>query len=594
MEMDYYIDERYLYDTERCEQQLDFGQRVVQRTNAKPYFVQRWDTPGHPLHMCPQFQHPEFFFWADADKGKLRLLYPRLELDIRQEWSHIQQQKIFNMLGNLWTDELLHNIYYYLCEQPFSEYYHALQAFKWAAHLWTFPLCERYDRIQLIDGKLFGSLPQVKSKTTQFSHYLLTEEIISREIRRCGGINEVSHRKKTDLTKCLVRLHQDDPYAEKGSWEKNLAARYREGMLEYIPTMAAARFSEEQPTDVPLALSLGEPLPKDLQCSKSLEHTLSTLTGSDLDKLELLAELFARVFCSTVPSEHLWYIHGNSAAFARWLDQLTEGRTDHTLYSSSRDQFETYIIYDQFLRFLIQWNRSPLTTEAFANLNHTQLGRYMKGDSEIIEIDDPYQTEKTAAYTPAVLFLAEGDRIDAVKAFKKLPVKKLHIPDNWSIPALPLADIQWLKTCFVARGLQIVQDLDRRREQEGQTGLEQVVRQFAANFCETGPDSRTDCKTFYAALKDYIAALPYEVDLKGSTITNRLIETWLGWKRIEDRKNKNRLAFEGVQLNRDKLNAAITEAQEKKEQRKQERAARDFHEYLAETSSLVLWPSNYP
>lgn len=108
--MDYRIDERYLYDTERCEQQLDFGQRIVQTTNAKPYFVQRWFTSEHSLCMYPQFQHPEFFFWADTDKGKLRLLYPRLELDMKQEWPQNQQQKIFNVLGNLWTKELLDNI----------------------------------------------------------------------------------------------------------------------------------------------------------------------------------------------------------------------------------------------------------------------------------------------------------------------------------------------------------------------------------------------------------------------------------------------------------------------------------------------------
>lgn len=251
------------------------------------------------------------------------------------------------------------------------------------------------------------------------------------------------------------------------------------------------------------------------------------------------------------------------------------------------------MIYDQTQEILLQWNKDVLTAEQLSHLNHSRLKRYIEGGAEI-EIDDPYQTEETAAYTPAVLFLVEGDGIDTEKAFKKLPVKKLYIPDDWRIPTLLLADIQWLKTCFVARGLQIVQGFDRCREQEGQTGLELVVRQFAADFCETGPDYRTDCKMFYAALKNYIAALPYEVDLEGSTTTSRLIETYMGWERLADRKNNNRLAFEGVQLDVDKLDSAIAKAQEKKEQRKQEQAARDFHEFLAETNSLVLWPSNYP
>ncbi len=311
-----------------------------------------------------------------------------------------------------------------------------------------------------------------------------------------------------------------------------------------------------------------------------------------MEKLELFAELFARVFCTTIPSKHLWYIYGNSATFFRWLYQLAEGKISSTLYISNQNKSEKGMIYDQTQEILLQWNKDVLTAEQLSHLNHSRLKRYIEGGAEI-EIDDPYQTEETAAYTPAVLFLAEGDGIDTEKAFKKLPVKKLYIPDDWRIPTLLLADIQWLKTCFVARGLQIVQGFDRCKEQEGQTGLEQVVRQFAEDFCETGSDSRTDCKMFYAALKNYIAALPYEVDLEGSTTTSRLIETYMGWERLADRKNNNRLAFEGVQLDVDKLDSAIAKAQEKKEQRKQEQAARDFHEFLAETNSLVLWPPNW-
>ena len=589
MEIGYIIDQRYLSDIAPCEQKPDLGHRANRVINRESYFAYCDSKLRSPLYLQPRFRCPELYFWVY--KNRLRVLGSDLELPMDREWTLSLQEKVVRTLGPEWQRESLSIIYHFLREQPFSEYYNALMSFKWAAHLLSFPLFDWYDRIQLVDGKLFGLLPRSKGKNSEYTWQLLTEDTVGIEIQRYGGKSEIGYRKKTNLTQCLVMWHQHDPYAQRESQERNWAVRYREGVLEYMSNMAAARFSQEAAGTL-YPLSLGG-LSGELRCSEALEHTLSTLTGGNVEKLELFAELFARVFCTTIPSKHLWYIYGNSATFFRWLYQLAEGKISSTLYISNQNKSEKGMIYDQTQEILLQWNKDVLTAEQLSHLNHSRLKRYIEGGAEI-EIDDPYQTEETAAYTPAVLFLAEGDGIDTEKAFKKLPVKKLYIPDDWRIPTLLLADIQWLKTCFVARGLQIVQGFDRCKEQEGQTGLEQVVRQFAEDFCETGSDSRTDCKMFYAALKNYIAALPYEVDLEGSTTTSRLIETYMGWERLADRKNNNRLAFEGVQLDVDKLDSAIAKAQEKKEQRKQEQAARDFHTYLTETSNLVLWPPNQP
>ena len=84
-----------------------------------------------------------------------------------------------------------------------------------------------------------------------------------------------------------------------------------------------------------------------------------------MEKLELFAELFARVFCTTIPSKHLWYIYGNSATFFRWLYQLAEGKISSTLYISNQNKSEKGMIYDQTQEILLQWNKDVLTAFPF-------------------------------------------------------------------------------------------------------------------------------------------------------------------------------------------------------------------------------------
>ena len=105
-----------------------------------------------------------------------------------------------------------------------------------------------------------------------------------------------------------------------------------------------------------------------------------------MEKLELFAELFARVFCTTIPSKHLWYIYGNSATFFRWLYQLAEGKISSTLYISNQNKSEKGMIYDQTQEILLQWNKDVLTAEQLSHLNHSRLKRYIEGGAEIEKV----------------------------------------------------------------------------------------------------------------------------------------------------------------------------------------------------------------
>lgn len=613
----YPVDPRYMNDSDEEPRELTLGKRFNDFNAADVYnshkalcFPDYLGNYSGPLpYSTPQYQHPELYFWA-VD-GKLRVLGFDLEIDFNRS-DFEQHKKITDTLGEGWTREPLLEIYRYLQAQPFSEYYKALLAFKWDARLQSFPLFEQFDLVQMIDGKLFGMFlrpkrkqihlsngrvihppPQKKNgkekREQEFVPLLLTERTVGSEIKRLKGQSNIADYKKTNLAKCLAKLHQNDPYAKKND-EAKMSVHYYEGVLQYIPTMAKARFSEEYPSEISaLLLSMGN-LPDALRVSDTLESSLLCLTGGDLDKLDTLAELFARIFCRDIPSKYLWYIHGNCAGFAEWLFQLVDGKMDDTIYANHYRK-EKNMVYDQAAQFLIQINFLELSSEQFEKINHKQLGRYIEGD-EPVYIRDPYQVGKIATYSPLVSFVSSGESIDTAKAFKKLHWKEIDVPVGWTFKTLSTKDYQWLKTCFVAKGLQLVHGIERRQAE--QVTPEQLVHQFAADFCEIDPDSRINCKVFREALLEYESTLPYEVKLGGSTTLNKLVAGRTGWKYEDDRRNGNQKAFYHVRINMDKLRKTIEENKARKEQERQARIARTFREYLDEITELVLWPPVSP
>ncbi|MCM1148470.1 MAG: hypothetical protein NC319_00070 [Butyricicoccus sp.] len=601
----------YIKDIEK--QKKDRRQEIIDTINARAYISNR--NRCYPPYSTPQYQNPALFFWAINEN--LRILGTNLELNMTSidELSPYRQREIKSVLGDSWWEEPLQDVYFYLETLQFSEYYNALLAFKWAAHLISFPLFEQYNCVQMIDGKLFCRLsnqnelkddytrivrlsnglylykydPQKSVKKGEQGEglLLLTDEIVGGLIRLNGGQKDFSLRKKKDLGKHLVELHEDDPYAKRNRLEGEKVVRYREGVLEYVPTMAKVRFSQKNVPELIYLPSLGG-YPEEAKPSKRLENTLLSLTNGDLDKLDVLAEFLARTFCISAPSKYLWYVHGNSAAFAQWVEKMVEGKTCSTVYNPKLTQARMDLIYDQIKQHLIQFNSDPISATEFAKLNHSKLNGYING-GEIIVVDDPYQIKETESYYPLVAFFSEGNSMDTEKAFRSLPYKEINVPDGWTSKDLSREDFQWLKICLVAKGLQLIQGYERRKVQSEQINIDHVVRRFANDFCKRIKDSRTGCKTFYKALKNYLDTLPYDGKLEGSTKTTEYVAALMNWECKDDRKNKNRKAFWDIYLDEDKLNAAIEENKAKKEQEQQERAARSFHEYLNEITELVIW-----
>lgn len=606
---DYDVD----YDIFREEQtQYRSGQgvlasMVIPVTNMRAYRTYSTEYKDIPPCSSRSFQRPELHFWAVDEK--LRILGSSVELNIDEAWDSDTQEQVMKVLGPEWSSmnsiapyyigsgwfrNLLQAIHFYLLQQHFTEYYANLLRFKWYTGLRSFPLFDRYEYINLIDGKLFGLFPFRMSRKGEYHvdpYRLLTTGTVNDEIKRMGGVIPPEYKGiKTAVSKLaqqLVDLHRNDPLATIDYSAKLLAATYQEGRLEYIPTFKSAKFSPHSNCN-PLSFPSLGPIERNVKFSQELENCLFSLTGGDLNKLDLLAEFFARIVCSTVPSKYLWYIHGHTWYFGRFLSQFVDYRTSDLLYSSKGNKQDDLMIYNQALNIPIQCNFFPLSTDRFANLNHNKLKRYING-GEILEIDDPYQIAEVCNYYPTVIFLSEGDTIDTSKAFKNLPWREICVPDGWTTAGLSLNDVQWLKTCLVARGLQIIDGSESRHQESIRPDLEQIARQFVNKFCKEDPGSYIDSKAFYDAISKYIDTLPHAIQLPGSTKFLNSVEQWIGRKRKVIRSNKNRKGFDGIRLNEDKLESALAENEARKEQVRRERAERSFHDYLNDITSLVIW-----
>lgn len=589
------IDSCYMYDRDSSANK-DYGCHVNEVVDSRGYRVHR-KYYCHPPYSSPQYQHPELYFWVV--ESMLRVMGTGIEFDMKEEWDSSQQAQVQESLGPGWCEETLREIYYYLRNISFTEYYNVLMDFKWRTKLLSFPLFDHYEYIELVGGKLFGKFLVSFSTTegkrekkgerkTSYRWELLTEATVGREIRRCHGENNVGDRRKKALIRQLALLHQSDRYAKAANQSDPVTAYYQEGTLKYMPTLGRAMFKPDQIFAPELCVALGS-VSKEVTPSDRLEKVLLCLCDGKLEKLNLLAEFFARIFCDGVPSQYVWHIHGNSERFVRWLMALTGNKGSCSIYHSSLIKREKELICDQTAHMLFQYNENFLSTEEFANLNHNQMKAYIDGGA-IFKMDDPYQENCVVHYSPVVIFISRGDEIVAKKAFKKLPWKDIVVPNDWTSYGISESDCQWLRTCLVAKGLQIIHGFERVGGQTSSISLEQITRQFVDSFCELSQNKRTDCKTFYTALKEYIDAFSFKIQLSGSTTTIKQVGKWMNWTQKEDRKNKNRKAFEGVVLNHDKLGAELKKRKELKIQAEESRDIQEFHDYLCDISKLVIWP----
>lgn len=584
----------YVYDTDNTEHSLTIGQRYQVVTGTNNYLYHRDMEAQKPPYSSNQYRHPEYYFWAHKTGDQnhyLRILgTTTVELRMYTKWTDEQLDLAQGILGESWDKETLHLVYAFLSVQNFSPYYKALLQFKWDAHLLAFPIFDRYECISLMAGKLVAYLP-LKSDSRPVNNLLgtnsvlLSEKVVGEEIERFNGNAQIKDKVVTNLIKHLAGLHQNDPFAKMDM--EDMTAQYREGILKYVPSLGCAQFQIMSSPSSCISPPLGR-LSQKINFSHELEDTLLTLTGGDLDKLDLLAEFFARIFCNKVPSKYLWYIHGKSQHFLAWLLRWSGITAKSTIYRPGSGQ-EDLITYGCYLNTSIQYNQVSLSTDEFAKLNHSALKRYIDGGN-VIETDDRYQVDKTFEYYPTVIFALSGDRIDTTKAFKKLPWQEIRVPDGWTAKELSVEDRQWLMTCFVARGLQMIDGMECLTQESKQTGLTQLIRQFADKFCESKPGSFTSGKDFHESFRQYINTLPYSVDLPGSTKLSLAVKECTGWM-YDSLKSHTTMGFVGIHLNKDRLNAALAENEAHKEQLQQERTARSFHDYLNEITSLVLWPN---
>ena len=242
----------------------------------------------------------------------LRCLGTTLELDLDDRWTRGQQEQIAQRFGlemdlwqGRWQRHVLETLFNYLTQLQFSSYYEKLLKFKWDCRVLQFPLFDDYGRIKKVNGRLYGLVHSRKDKE-QCEWRLLTVPTVERELQVLGGVDRASNRLKQKLAEELRQLHEDQS-KERSHYQVS----YAEGGLRYIDTLGQAEFCLEPvaPFDWQAYVHVG-----DMRCpprpSQQLKDCLYRLTGGNLEQLDQLSELFARVLAETMPSGVVWTLCG--------------------------------------------------------------------------------------------------------------------------------------------------------------------------------------------------------------------------------------------------------------------------------------------
>lgn len=193
----------------------------------------RW-AQENGLPMPDYFAHPETYFWPDAEYLKCLGIGRRLNCEPQATWSTEELGIINRHYPQWWYDlpssDALHMIFDYLKTIELTPYYRALLKFKWETGLLQFPLFAQKDMVETIEGKLAGLIWD--QEHGKWEKRLLTDEIVSAEIKRFGGKECTDDKLKHSLARHLLKLHECED-AGPGQFK----AIFSWGYVDYAPLL---------------------------------------------------------------------------------------------------------------------------------------------------------------------------------------------------------------------------------------------------------------------------------------------------------------------------------------------------------------------
>ena len=395
----------------------------------------------------------------------------------------------------------------------------------------------------------------------------------------------VSKRTKTTLGEQLKLLHRNEVYI--GELARDMyVIPYQEGYLEYIPTRQKAVWHNVQGLPERLHVSSGW-RNGPVYPSENLKELLKTLTGEERDVLDLFAELFARVFSLSLPSKYLWYLDGpGRSSLLKWLLCVVQGRADYAVYIEDKTIRQERLVKDCSANLLLQYNKPPLARDELKAFCTRALD-VLSGETD--EWSDAFQPVIKLNYRPVVLFIEPRILKLGEDALKKIEghVKRLNIANLIEYKKLSADDYRWLRTCFAAYGLQVIDEIAEKES----LSFRDVLKQFVDEFVTTKTDQKTNAKYFYNQFLAYAKTLPVPMENPKQKDVKDLLRKDYHWDVSANRSDKNRQAYNGVCLNTDALRRAMEKNREELEQARAMKCSEDFDRRIDHITNLVTWPA---
>ena len=467
-------------------------------------------------------------------------------------------------------------VYRALAHRKFTRYYNTLMKFKWEAGLMDFPLFEQKNRICKIDGRLYGQVVDGDSHSWKF----LTDEVVDKEINARLGHQFKGKELKTTLAKELLKFH-----------DEQLSVIENNGNIHVeTPNYTISYNLQLDQADIVKKNFYYHAITREPKLSSQGYDCLHKLTQGKIAVLNDIAELLARLYQPQQPSGYLWVILGKDekiSSFLRLLADLGSYAAGFAIYEKPSSQRAKQLIIERSEGKNCQINYRLLRLRSSSDIDLSSFRKFIAGET-VDTIDDPYVINSDVKGA-GVLLCAVTELFE--ESLGGIPHKIIAIPSEWSL-YIEESDYLWLETCLLCHGFHLL--YKRTVESEPCTlSLDDAIGKFFEAFCKNREGSYTDRKHFYEQFKKYCdIVINMSDELPGSTIFSKHVETRFCWKSRAVRSNNNRLGYENVFLDDDKIEAVIRQAEEQKAVQAIQATPDDFKAYLDSFSNYLHIPGS--
>lgn len=572
--MVYNIDVDYQIFEEDVEQELPLDKLKRGSGNASKSLIPDW-----PLEYC---KYPERYFIAD-DKCLYCLgtdyRIPIFSASLTQsDVESIEREYPFLFYLLPFGDKQDQTIPMYdvihgaLIGRRFTNYYKALLKFKWKTGLSSFPLFDLQGNIQVRNGRLWG---WVEYKG-QMCWKLLTDEVVTREIKRYGGHKCSENSLKVKLAKELLKLHPERNIQDENPSQIDVTTPYFR--LSYSPLLNQAEVVRLNGFKFHIASP-----------SSSLQNFLRTIAGESRDRLDDFAELLVRLYRPSLNSKYVWVIIGNEPqinAFLKLLRDLGAYTPGSAIYESDSTKAPISFVYDQENGRNVQINPKIGSSISFKDVNCSRMKKLAAGEV-IGSIDDPYITNREVTGKGVLLYAAQ--ELDE-NCLGKIPHKVIRISDECQFSEITADDCWWLQTCLLCHGFHLLSMPEAETSNET-LSVDQALRKFVKSFCKIRASAWTDRKQFYERFKRYCdSCINLEGKILGPNKFSDYVEETLCWKSKTIRSYKNRRAFDGIYMDEEKFESFMRDQEKAIAVRSSVANSDDFDAYLDSFSKYLHFP----